>query len=355
MHGTAAEDARTMMSEQRALEGRNSPGERHYYRCGLCQKCVIDRQQPLRQEHAIKDVRAYEYVMGMNKFTRVKKRNHLETAEKILRAASATPAPTASGSSGSAHTPNERTETSTASSGTAMPPTQFPEGSDEEDTTGLPYLTRDYFLRLAPLSIVSLYVDHLGSRIGGDAGKAKRQETAMQINRFLALAGYVHDDYFLSAGHSPGTLRSALLAIRPFLRWLKDAGHASHHLADAAKAKSDKDQSPLKAKVKADSQQNIAKLAADYGLGTHNNIHGAMAERMIPGCDIATRNQVRKREVMLCVEEGTNIPLDPELPQHFYESPWVQQTIKEFEACPAAAYKDIRGLLIAMIKKYSIM
>ncbi|KAH3855457.1 hypothetical protein DPMN_098024 [Dreissena polymorpha] len=60
-----------MMSKQRALEGKNSKGERHYYRCGLCKKCIIDRQQHLRQEHAIKDVRAYEYLMGMQRFTRV--------------------------------------------------------------------------------------------------------------------------------------------------------------------------------------------------------------------------------------------------------------------------------------------
>jgi len=71
----------------------------------------------------------------------------------------------------------------------------------------------------------------------------------MKINRFLALIGYiegqpldsvlswqghltVHDDYFLSKGHSPGTLRSALLAIRPFLRWCKDEGHATQHKAE---------------------------------------------------------------------------------------------------------------------------
>ena len=71
MHGLAAEEAWTMMSEQRALAGKNSKGERNYYRCGLCQKCLIDRQQHLRQQHEITDIRSYEYVMGMDKFTRV--------------------------------------------------------------------------------------------------------------------------------------------------------------------------------------------------------------------------------------------------------------------------------------------
>ncbi|KAH3848793.1 hypothetical protein DPMN_091174 [Dreissena polymorpha] len=50
---------------------------------------------------------------------------------------------------------------------------------------------------------------------------------------------------------------------------------------------------------------------------------------------------------MLRVQESSTTPL--ELPQHFHESPWVRQTIADFEACPAAAYKDVRGILIAMI------
>jgi hypothetical protein len=83
----------------------------------------------------------------------VQKRTHPETAEKILGVAYATPAPPAplaptAADSGSAPTPDERTKTSTASSGIAMPPTQFAE--DDENTAGLPYLTKDYCLSLAP-------------------------------------------------------------------------------------------------------------------------------------------------------------------------------------------------------------
>ncbi|KAH3856287.1 hypothetical protein DPMN_098873 [Dreissena polymorpha] len=88
------------------------------------------------------------------------------------------------------------------------------------------------------------------SRIGGNATQTKQQETSLKLNRFLALSGYtegapidsvlgwkgemkVHDDYFLTAGHTPGTLRSALLAIRPFIKWCMDVGRASREKAEA--------------------------------------------------------------------------------------------------------------------------
>ncbi|KAH3855458.1 hypothetical protein DPMN_098025 [Dreissena polymorpha] len=77
----------------------------------------------------------------------VQKRKHPETAVKLMRAASATPAnpDPGSGISGSE-------DSSASSSGTAMPPTNWDEegSTDEEPTASLPFLTREYCLSLPP-------------------------------------------------------------------------------------------------------------------------------------------------------------------------------------------------------------
>ncbi|KAH3851498.1 hypothetical protein DPMN_093980 [Dreissena polymorpha] len=90
------------MSEQRAATGKNKAGERNYYQCGICQRCVIDRAQHLNQEHRITDKRSYAYFHNMHAFTKMQKRKHPATATAYASGSasiSASASTTVSGSS----------------------------------------------------------------------------------------------------------------------------------------------------------------------------------------------------------------------------------------------------------------